>query len=73
MITTAWVVPGAGEIPVPSGAVPAKVNGDWSFIDVDELAVKSVVGRDEELESLGPDRTCWSAKGGDEVGKSANS
>ena len=63
MITTAWVVPGAGEIPVPSGAVPAKVNGDWSFIDVDKLAVKSVVGRDEELESLGPDSHMLVSKG----------
>ena len=63
MITTAWVVPDAGEIPVPSGAVPAKVDDDWSFIDADELAVKSVAGRDEELESLVSDTHMPVSKG----------
>lgn len=52
MITTAWVVSGAEEIPVPSGAVATKVKDGWSFAGVDELGVNSVAGTDEELESL---------------------
>lgn len=48
MSTTSWVVCGAEEIAVPSGAVPTRVNDDWGFAGTDELGVKSVVGRDEE-------------------------
>ena len=57
MITIPWVVSDAEEMPVPSGAVPTKVKDGWSFTDADELGVKSVVGRDEELESLSSEFT----------------
>lgn len=38
-------------MPVPSGAVPIKITDGWPFADADELGVKSVVDRDEELSS----------------------
>lgn len=50
--TTSCVVPGTGEMPVPSGAVPTRVKDGRSFADADEIGVKALVGRDEELKSL---------------------
>lgn len=56
-MTTPWVVSNAEEMPVPSGAVPTKVKDGWSSTDAAELGVKSVVCRDEELESLSSEFT----------------
>ena len=42
-------------MPVPSGAVPIKVVDGRSFANANELGVKSLVGRGEELESFGPE------------------
>lgn len=39
-------------MPVPSGAITTEVKDGWSFAGVDELDVKSLGGREEELESL---------------------
>lgn len=63
VITTAWVVSGAGEMPVPSTAFPAKLKDDRSFAGADELDVRSLVGRDEELESLSSYSHPWVSKG----------
>lgn len=67
MSTTSWVVCGAEEIAVPSGAVPTKLIDEWSLARADELGVKSVVGRDEELESLLPALHVLVSRGGDET------
>lgn len=58
MITTAWVFSDAERMPVPSGAVPTKVRDGWLFAVAEELDVKSVVGRDEKLESLASEGSC---------------
>ena len=55
MSTPSWVVSGAEKMPVPSGAVPIKVVDGRSFANANELGVKSLVGRGEELESFGPE------------------
>ena len=39
-------------MPVPSGAITTEVKDGRSFAGVDELDVKSLAGREEELESL---------------------
>lgn len=39
-------------MPVPSIASPTEVKDSWSFAGADELDVKSLAGREEELESL---------------------
>ena len=44
-------------MPVPSIAVPTKVKDGWSFAGADELDVRSLAGREEELESLSSEYT----------------
>ena len=39
-------------MPVPSGAVTTEFKDGWSFAGTDELDVRSLAGREEELESL---------------------